>query len=343
MQDLIGKTTSDRWFVDKAATFASDHTGGYFSQCFHVTRDGQKAFLKALNLDKFDIVELMSYFAEFKYEQETLAVCRDGRMNRVVRLLETGTIHRGDGFHPIQSQVPFIVFELADGDIRSTLDVSKVISNRWRFFVLHQTTLGLMELHKAQIAHQDLKPSNVLRFGDNELKLGDLGRSTDRRRPAPHDGLARPGHINYAPFEQLFNYTAPAEWAQRRISSDVFQLGTLVTYAFTSVVLPRYVLAKIDPSYHPDNWGGTYADVMPFLQAHLVQSVQEISIDLPEPFRDELVRIILDLCNVDPLQRGKLGSKTGQLNISPLWLQRYVARFDILAKKAAVQESVAHA
>lgn len=343
MNDLIGKTTQDGWFLEKPATFAADHTGGYFSQCFHVTRDNQKAFLKALNLDKFDLRTMMGYFTEFQYEQDTLTVCRDNRMNRVVRLMEAGSIDRGDAFNPIQRQVPFIVFELADGDIRSSIDISKNISSRWRFFVLHQTTLGLLQLHSAQIAHQDLKPSNVLRFGDNELKLGDLGRSTHRSRPAPHDGLSRPGHINYAPFEQRYNYTAPAEWAQRRISSDVFQLGALLTYAFTSVVLPSSVLGTIDPTYHPDNWGGSYADVMPFLQAHLVKTVHDISGDLPEPFREELTQMILDLCHVDPMQRGKLGSKNGQPNISPLWLQKYVSRFDMMEKRAAVLERPKHA
>ena len=341
--DLIGKKTLDGWCLESAATFPADHTGGYFSQCFHVTRDGQKAFLKALDLDKFDIMQLMTYFGEFKYEQDTLAVCKDGRMNRIVRLLEAGAIDRGVGFPQAQSKVPFIVFELAAGDIRESIDISKSIPIRWKFFVLHQTTLALMQLHRAQIAHQDLKPSNVLRFSDNTLKLGDLGRSTQRNRPAPHDGLPRPGHINYAPFEQRYSYEAPAEWAERRISSDVFQLGTLVAYTFTSIVLPSYMLGTINSSYLPNNWGGRYADVMPYLQDHLARSVMEISVDLPEPFRAELAQIILDLCHTDPLQRGKFGSKNGQPNIGPLWLQRYVARFDILEKKAAVLTSNKHA
>lgn len=343
MDDLINKKTKDGWVLEKAATFPVDHTGGYFSRCFHVTRDGQKAFLKALDLDKFDLRSLMGYFTEFQYEQDTLTICRDSRLNRVVRLIEAGSLDRGDGFNPIQRHVPFIVFELADGDIRSSIDISKNIPNSWRFFVLHQTTLGLMQLHSAQIAHQDLKPSNVLRFGDKELKLGDLGRSTHRGRPAPHDPLPRPGHINYAPFEQRYNYTAPTEWAQRRISSDVFQLGTLLAYTFTSVVLPSNVLATIDHNYHPDNWGGTYTDVMPFLQAHLVSTVHDISVDLPAPFRTELTQIILDLCHVDPLQRGKLGVKNGHPNIGPLWLQKYVSRFDIMAKKAAILDKKTYA
>lgn len=84
MQDLIGKKTPDGWYLEGVATFPADHTGGYFSQCFHVTRDGQKAFLKALDLDKFNIFELMSFFPEFQYEQATLAICRDNGMSRVV-------------------------------------------------------------------------------------------------------------------------------------------------------------------------------------------------------------------------------------------------------------------
>lgn len=338
MNDLIGMTTKDGWLVESAATFAADHTGGYFSSCFNVSRDDQKAFLKALNLDKFDILSLLEHLNGFKYEQDTLEICRENRIQRVVRMLERGTLDRGIGFSAIQRTVPFSVFELASGDIRSSVDISQDVPDSWCFFVLHQATLGLLQLHGAQIAHQDLKPSNVLRFGKKELKLGDLGRSTHRARPAPHDGLARPGHINYAPFEQRYEYIAPTEWAQRRISCDVFNLGTLLTFIFTSNVLPHAVLSTIDQQYHPDNWGGTYAEVQPFLQAQLVKTVQGISGDLPARFREELTQMIFDLCHLDPLQRGRFGSKTGQPNMGPLWLQKYVARFDVLGKQASVLE-----
>lgn len=343
MDDLIGKCTPDGWLVEKKATFPADHTGGYFSRCFHVSRGSEYAFLKALDLDKFDLRSLFEHFAEFQYEQETLTVCRDKRLNRVVRLIEAGSLDRGDAFNTIQRQAPFIIFELAEEDIRSSIDITTNVSNQWRFSVLHQTTLALMQMHGVQIAHQDLKPSNVLRFSDQSLKLGDLGRSTHRARPAPHDNLQRPGHINYAPFEQRYSYSPPAEWAHRRISSDVFQLGAFLTYTFTSIVLPSHVIGTIDPIYHPENWGGTYSDVMPFLQAHLVKSVIDISVDFPEPFRDEVIDMILDLCNVDPLKRGRLGAKNGEPNATPLWLQKYVSRFDILGKKATILESLKRA
>ena len=138
MNDLIGMTTKEGWLVQSAATFSTDHTGGYFSSCFNVNRGGQKAFLKALNLDKFDLRSLVGHMSEFQYEQETLEICRDSRMHRVVRLLESGELSRDTSFPPIQRTVPIIVFELADEDIRSSVDVSKDVPTSWRFVVLHQ-------------------------------------------------------------------------------------------------------------------------------------------------------------------------------------------------------------
>jgi serine/threonine protein kinase len=234
------------------------------------------------------------------------------------------------------------VFELAEGDIRSSV-VSKNIPHSWRFTVLHQTTLGLMQLHSAQIAHQDIKPSNVLLFNNGDLKVGDLGRATRRAQVAPHDTDIVAGGIKYAPFEQRYGFRPSGDWAEMRISYDVFNLGTLLTFIFTANVLPSKVLSTIEPHYHPDNWGGSYADVQPFLQSHLVKTVQEFSDDLPSDFRDELTKMILDLCHVYPAQRGRWGSKTGKPNIGPLWLEKYVSRFDVMHKKAVLQEKISNA
>ena len=79
------------------------------------------------------------------------------------------------------------------------MDVSKTVSDQWRFFVLHQTALALLQLHQQSIAHQDVKPSNVLLFGADKLKLGDLGRSSLRGKPAPHDAMHVAGAWNYEP------------------------------------------------------------------------------------------------------------------------------------------------
>ncbi len=341
MLDLKGKTTPAGWLIGDPVSFAADHTGGYFSNCHYVSRDGQRAFLKALDIEKFDITQLMGVMSGFQYESDLLGVCKDKRLNRVVQVLESDKIERDPTASAVLRYVPFLVFELADGDIRNTVDVSASVTNQWRFYVLHQTTLALLQLHGQSIAHQDLKPSNVLVFPDARLKLGDLGRSSLRGFPAPHDSLPRPGAANYAPFEQRYG-DVPSDWVERRLSSDVFHLGSLAVFAFTNICLPEYVMGKLADPYRPENWGAPYAEVMPYIQAALTQSIHEIADDFPDQFRNDLVALVLDLCHPESARRGRSDDKS-KASVGLLWLQRYASRFDILEKTARVRRSDPHA
>ncbi len=234
MLNLQGKTTPGGWVVGDRLTFAPEHTGGHFSDCYYAERGGKKAFLKALDIEKFDISALSSLLAGFEYESQLLALCREKKLGRIVQVMESDRIEREPTAPAVLRYVPFLVFELADGDVRETVDVSKAVSNQWRFFVLHQTALALLQLHQQSIAHQDVKPSNLLLFGGTQLKLGDLGRSSLRGKAAPHDTMAVAGALNYAPFEQRYAYL-PTDWLERRLSTDVFHLGCLVVFAFTNV------------------------------------------------------------------------------------------------------------
>lgn len=264
--DLKGKMTPGGWAVGEPVTFAADHTGGHFSNCYLVEKDGKKAFLKALDIEGYDINELMGLLAGFQYESDLLGLCKNQRLSRIVQVLESDRLERDPAAPAVLRYVPFLVFELAEGDIRSTVDVSTDVSNQWRFFVLHQTTVALLQLHGQAIAHQDLKPSNVLRFGADRLKLGDLGRSSLRGKDAPHDGLPRPGALNYAPFEQRYSHL-PSDWVERRLSSDVFHLGCLTVFTFTNICFPEFVMGKVPDPYKPGNWGAPYPEVMPHIQA----------------------------------------------------------------------------
>jgi serine/threonine protein kinase len=336
MLDLIGKTTPDGWLISEQAAFPADQTGGYFSSCFYVIKDGKRAFLKALDIEKFDFSELPTLIAGFQYETDLLALCKDKRLNRIVQIQESGRIERNPTLPQILRHVPFLVFELAEGDIRRSVDVSTSATTQWRFFVLHQTTLALMQLHAQSIAHQDLKPSNVLHFGADSLKLGDLGRSSLRGKAAPHDNAVPVGALNYAPFEQRYGHR-PADWTERRLSADVFHLGCLVVFAFTNVVFPDYVMNQLDSPYHPQHWGGRYEEVMPFIQASMAKSLYEVAQDFPELYRSELTKMVLDLCHPDPTLRGR-GAANGKTTPGDLlWLQRYVSRFDILEKSTRVR------
>lgn len=339
--NLQGKTTPAGWRIGERVEFAADHTGGHFSDCYFVEKDGKRAFLKALDIEKFSIDQVMGLMDGFRYESHLLSVCREKKLGRIVHVLESDQVERDPNAPPILRHVPFLIFELADGDIRDSVDLSKEVSNQWRFQILHQTTLALLQLHKEQIAHQDLKPSNVLRFGKERLKLGDLGRSSLRGKPAPHDSLSIAGAQTYAPFEQRYGYLRE-DWVERRFSTDVFHLGSLTVFLFTNICFPEYVIQKLAEPYRPSNWGDSYERVIDHVQAAMVTGLADISNDFPDTFRNELINIVKDLCDPDPTTRGRMGVEP-RTRTSSLWLERYVSRFDILEKQARIRRVVQHA
>jgi eukaryotic-like serine/threonine-protein kinase len=339
--NLKGKSTPGGWLIGDPVEFAPDHTGGYFSDCYFVEKDGRKAFLKALDIEKFDITQISGLLSAFAYESDLLALCRERKLGRIVQVLESDKVERDPNAPTVLRYVPFLIFELAEGDIRDSVDVSKAVSDQWRFRILHQTTLALLQLHREQIAHQDLKPSNVLKFDEGRLKLGDLGRSSIRGKAAPHDSLPIAGAKNYAPFEQRYGNLSQ-DWMERRLSVDVFNLGCLVVFTFTNVCFPEYVLTKLPAPYRPGVWGDSYAQVIVHIQAATVEALTELSYEFPERFRNDLIELVRDLCNPDLSRRGRAGVES-KAEAGVLWLERFVSRFDILEKKARISQAARHA
>jgi serine/threonine protein kinase len=337
--NLRGKTTPAGWLIGDQVSFAADHTGGYFSDCYYVEKDGRKAFLKSLDIEKFDISLIGWLLNAFNYEADLALLCREKRLVRIAQVMEYDKVERDPAAPPVLRYVPFLIFELADGDIRATVDASKNISDQWRFKILHQTTLALLQLHKEQIAHQDLKPSNVLRFNDR-LKLGDLGRSSLRGRAAPHDGDAIAGALNYAPFEQRYGYLR-ADWLERRLSVDVFHLGCLLIFNFTNTCFPELVIHRLADAHKPGRWGDSYEQVVDHIKAAMIEVLAELSAEFPQSSRQEMIDIVLDLCHPAPTARGRAGIEKSSANA--LWLERYAARFDILQKRAGIRSPVKHA
>lgn len=154
--DLTGKTTPGGWLIKEQRTFPSDHTGGYFSDCYLVEKDGKQVFLKALDIERFDIAEIGSLLAGFQYESELLSLCGEKGLGRIVQVIESDKVERDPSAPPALRNVPFLILELAEGDIRDRVDITKEVSDQWRFKVFHQTTLALLQLHQQRIAHQDV-------------------------------------------------------------------------------------------------------------------------------------------------------------------------------------------
>ena len=117
----------------------------------------------------------------------------------MVRALGHGSI-RLPGF---ANDIHYLLFELADSVLREHAALEKTLDMALNLKILHQVALGLEALHFNQISHQDLKPSNVLLFGELTAKLGDLGHAHDRSVPRPGKNGTIAGDPGHAGQRQL--------------------------------------------------------------------------------------------------------------------------------------------
>jgi serine/threonine protein kinase len=178
---LKGLTLDGDWIVGEIIHRNPHSTGGNFSTGYQVERSKQKAFLKAIDFSRAFQAQDMSralqdLTSEFNFERDLLQKCRDRNMDKIVTPICSGEV-KVSGFGLGLERVPYIIFELADRDIRCE-KISNSLSISFILRSLHHICVGLKQLHSSGIAHQDLKPSNVLIFngsGKINSKIGDLG------------------------------------------------------------------------------------------------------------------------------------------------------------------------
>ncbi len=351
--NLVGNALCDGWEIIEelprpGSVGASDLTGGFFSVgciAHRTTASGlEKAFVKVIDvanaISQFpgDFMTGMKLVTDaYSNECSILTICENARLDRIIRVLGKGQLSPIDGrLYP----VPYIIFEHADGDLRKLISASEPYEDAWKLRVLHDVAVGLQQLHQQKIAHQDLKPSNVLVFNveGRGAKIGDLGRASLQGLVAPHDGANIAGARSYAPPEQAYGVYAP-RWEDQREGCDLYHLGSLTCFLLSGRLPNQYFVQTMDQSILPVIWGGSgkseYQLVLPNLHNALSGFVREIAADFPEWGRDELSRIVLDTCNPDYQKRGDPSSRarTG----SPLGLDTFVSRFDRLARKALVK------
>ena len=195
-------------------------SGSTFSFGYEVlSTDGQTAFLKALDYHTAfrapappDMLAAMTN--RYVFERDLLhQLCEQHALSRVVRVLEANGIDV-DGQFAIP-RVDYLIFEMADGDIRAYLSLAEGINDTWRFNCLKDAAAALAQLHGVGVAHQDTKPSNVMYFETNKIsKIGDVGSATGQNFPHPelNDSTVL-GDPQYSPPELLYGYCS-AEWGE---------------------------------------------------------------------------------------------------------------------------------
>lgn len=336
---LEGQVLEDGWIVAERLPISPDGTGGNFSVGYALLRNGKdRAFLKALDFsrvfgrpDAMQVIE--SLVRNYNFEQELSYHCRDQKMTRVIRPLGHGTLHIPGFEYP---DVYYIIYEMADGDSRRALSLLDQGAATWKLQTLHDVAAGLRQLHSTGIAHQDLKPSNVMCFEAARSKVGDLGQASRKDRPRPLDDDPLPGDPSYAPPEQAYRQP-PADWVRRRYGCDVYHLGSLALFFFTGVSMTHALDDRLDPAHLPGVWGGDYQMVLPFVVDawdEIMREAEHVLADgLPSTGRD-IAGMIRQLTHPDPELRGhpkQLGS------VNPYSLDRYVAHLDLLARRAAIE------
>lgn len=310
--NLLGKRIG-KWEVVKKMSGAAAQGGGGFSSGYRVQDSaGTVAYLKAINIHYAfastgkNIVDLLNEITgDYMHERDLLAFCQGERLDRIVAAID-GDIHTDVGS---MIPVPYLVFELSEkGDLARHASLATP-GLAWRLRVFHGACVALQQLHRHGIAHQDVKPGNLLIFGDDFSKLGDLGRSTTNR-PGARFGLPEQcGDMNYAPFELWYRYNH-SDWAVRRTAADLFMLGGILAFLVANVNFLSFTLSRMPvemqprTGFNPRGWGGTYEALLPTLRKYLAEAVAEVVAPVRADLRYSIERMLMWLCEPDPLRRG---------------------------------------
>ena len=335
-EQLAGKTLPNGWVVVERIPRSQSATGGYFSSSYVVqSPSGTNAFLKAMDYERAltapDPARALQAMTEaYNFERDMHEKCRGRRLSRVVTILDSGTLPSPNG-QP-SSVVQYLIFELAEGDIRSFIDFGKAFETAWALRTIHQAAAALQQLHGINIAHQDLKPSNVLVFQNEHSKVADLGRASSRTDVSPHDKFTIAGDISYAPPELLYG-EMPTEWESRRFGCDMYLLGSLVVFFSTKgFSMTHLLLAGLEEKHHYQSWSGTYNEILPYLEHVFAAVVTDVRSNVQPDYAEPISESVRQLCHPNPNRRGHPKNLLSTAN--PYALERYVSIFGNLASRA---------
>lgn len=337
-EELEGLVLPGGWTVGPRIT-PSGGTGGAFSSHYRVSSaEGKEAFLKALdvkalfaNSTKNFIDTMKEHSVMYAFERDMLEKCRD--MKRVVTSLATGEATVPNSQY---GPVPYFIFDLATGDVRSHLNgVAAHDEISWKLRSLHHIAVALGQLHRGFIAHQDVKPSNILVFGKADSRIGDLGRVSERGVNCPFDDRPSAGDATYAPPEIYYGYQ-PSEWHVRRFGVDVYLLGSMAVYFFTQLTMNSLLYQNMSPQLLPSVWRGGYEPALPYLQDAFVKALDQFRIQIPsQELASSLRSVVSEMCNPDVHLRGSLPAR--RRGNSPLSMEIYISKFNMLAKRAEMK------
>ena len=293
--------------------------------------DGESAYLKAYDFSRAfasdrDFPAAIEEIARsYRLERDLVTRCNASGMSRVVRGLDQGEVQFDDSRLPVM----YIVFELAEGDLRHRLQTVEQVDVAARLQMLHHAAVGLSQLHGRGLVHQDIKPANVLTFADEGAKLGDLAHACEHARE-PALETVRPGDRSYAPPEALYGF-AMGDIDLQRQARDVYLFGSLILFAFVEVSATSALLSKLAPAHRPKASRIPFEEALPYLIEAFDQVVEDFIEEARPP--DLLVASFRELCHPDPRRRGDSKARVAR-HANPYSLQRHITRLNLLHNRA---------
>jgi serine/threonine protein kinase len=310
--ELIGITLCDRWEIKKLLHDGPQESGGNFGVGYIVydLQEKQERFLKVVDYQRRmrDIAQLTRLLTEAQFEVAIQKYCTEKRMSKVVRMIANGQLIFKKTASDDEYTFLAIVMERGEGDIKNHVHYAPNQSPSWKLAVLRDVALAVLQIERANLAHNDVKPSNIIRFksnGDNHsVKLGDIGRVVRKDGQGPFDGMDWAGDPRHKPIETLYGWKEP-DWQNRRTAADAYMLGNLMAYLFAGASVTERVINSLPPEYQPANYAGSYRQILDVVRHTWISVVEsQIGPAFPEDLRDKLKVIFCSLTEPDPKERG---------------------------------------
>ncbi|WP_188149515.1 protein kinase family protein [Teredinibacter waterburyi] len=274
---------------------------------------------------------IQSLITEYIFERDILEHCKALRMSKVVLALDAGEL-TVPNFQ--NGTVYYLIFEKADGDLRQEF-LNNLNHKKWRnaFKAIHHVSVGAAQLQRARIAHQDIKPSNVLCFSE-ESKLSDLGRVTDEGGRSPFLGAQFTGDPRYEPIEG--NFGVHGNDFIDRYHTDIYMVGSLAYQLVTGIQMPAKMMEEAR-LLTPHVFSMSYIEALPILISAFNTIIdrfhKKCEKDFGEKIAVNLKTVVFEMCHPDKEKRGAPGAKRTAQRLS---FERYVGKFNTLATQAQI-------
>lgn len=346
-----GRQRPGSWKVETFVRAAqAEDSSGFFSAGYVVRHsDGTRGYMKATDLsvltdpsDEF-LVRVNNATTQHRFERDILSICHGNNLDRVVMALDYGeeNLRIDDN----QEFVFYLIFELAERDCRDIADIRSRYDLQWKLTALHNLSVAVSQLHRSDIAHNDIKPSNLLQFDDFLQKLADLGRAIRATSPGPYDEYRCAGDTRFAAPELLYRVgdssVASEVPFELRRASDTYLLGSTGYFFFTGQMLTPIIFAHMREEHLPLRWHGDFDGVLPYIREGYCEAMAYLKSALPNGPKNvrfdigaRLNNAILQLCDPDPRFRGHPANRAARG--SSFSVERYVTLFDLLRKHASI-------